>query len=132
MKISIFLSAAVTALVWVNPIYAEELFPESTKDIQKCYDWAATHGGTIHYEPASQFCQALDNCLRNRSSSRVEYDECVAEAKHEYNRQISGRLPEATAAPSDLNIPIATESANSEYERAVGKGFEGENAAQVE
>ena len=130
MKISIFLSAAVTAFVWVNSTHAEELFPEP--DIQKCQAWAETHQGTIHYEPASKYCLALDDCLRNRSSSRVELDECVAEAKHEYNREISGRLPESAAAPSDLNIPIKTERANSEYERAVGKGFEGENAAQVE
>lgn len=131
MKISIFLSAAVTAFVWVNPAHTD-LIPESTADVQKCQGWAETLQGTIHYEPATKRCQALDDCLRNRSSSAVEYNECVAEAEHEYNREISGRLPETATAPTDLNVSISTERYNSEYERKPEKGWEGENAAQVE
>lgn len=129
MKISTLLSTAITAFVWVSHASAN-LIPEPTADIRTCQTWAATHKGTINYEPAGERCLALANCMENRSANREELRECIFEAENQYQRQISGTQPQAVTAPSDVNIPIVTERADSDYERTPGKGYEGQDAAQ--
>jgi hypothetical protein len=129
MKVSMLLSAAVTACAWVSQATAA-IIPESTSDIRTCQAWAETYKGTVNHEPATTRCEAIQECKDYQSANEIELRQCLFTAESNFSRAFSGTQSQVVEASSGVNSPVSTIAPRSDYELRRGKGFPGADADQ--
>lgn len=119
MNVSMLLSAVTVTFAFLSYAHADNFIPESTADIQRCFDWAKTVG-----EHGRKRCIALNNCMRDQSDNEEELQRCFFKVEREFYDATNGNQAPKYQSSSGVASPVVTETADSYYERKPGgKGW---------
>jgi len=125
MKIFALLSIAVSTFMFSSSIQAANI-PDPSVDINTCLASAQTPAETHR-------CYALDNCNKNQSSGKEQLNECWFRAEETYRVEAgaAGAPFHGYGAPlPEVNSPVSTEAADSQYNIKGGDSKGWTNATQ--
>ena len=130
MKVFSLLSVAAATFAFSSYAQAANV-PDPSVDLNTCLT-------SVQTRAESDRCYALDNCNKNQSTGREQLRECWFHAEETYRAaagaaevgapsQQYGAVP---PPPAEVNTPVATEAADSDYSIKGGDSKGWKNATQ--